>query len=123
MSKRGISPRLYLEDMLQYCNYVLQFTSRTTAPAFMADVQNQFAVIRALEVLGEAARRLLELLPANDPRLSALPLQKAYANRNRLIHGYDTLDLETIWEISRTDIPKLKAALDTLLGSWPKDDS
>ncbi len=117
MSKRTITPRFYLEDMLQYSNYILQFTSDITEETFQQDLRTQLAVTRAIEVLGEAAKRLLELRP-NDMQLANLPLQKAYATRNRLMHGYDTVRLNTLWEISRNDIPPLIQELERLLANW-----
>jgi uncharacterized protein with HEPN domain len=107
--------------MLQYCNHVLAFTSVTNLESLREDLKTQFAVIRALEVLGEAAKRILDTPSGADPRLNALPLKKMYATRNRFTHGYETLNLDTLWEISQNDIPKLKQDLESLLSSWPAD--
>ncbi len=121
MSKRTLGPRLYVEDMLQYCNHILAFTSATNVRDFLQDLKTQFAVIRAFEVLGEAAKRISDMPSGTDPRLATLPLREVYATRNRLIHGYETPNLETIWEISAIDIPQLKQDLEALLASWPAE--
>ena len=101
----------------------MRFTSAKTEDNFLEDVKLQFAVIHAFEVLGEAAKRISDIPASAEPPLAALPLREVYAIRNRLIHGYDTLDLETVWEISTTDTPKLKQDLEALVASWPKDAS
>lgn len=121
MSKRTLGPRLYVEDMLQYCSHILAFTSATTREEFLQDLKTQFAVIRAFQVLGEAGKRVSETPSGSDPRLTALPLREVYATRNRLVHGYETLNMETIWDISTSDIPSLKQDLEALLASWPPD--
>ena len=104
MSRRSIGPKLYVEDMLEYCTHIVEFTSETTLEAFLHDLRTRFAVIRAFEVLGEAAKRILDTPWAAHPHLSTIPLRESYATRNRFTHGYDTLDAETIWDISKTEI-------------------
>ncbi len=119
MSRRTLGPRLYIEDMSKYCDHIIEFTSSISLDDFKTDLKTQLAVVRAFEVLGEAAKRIRDLPSATDPALASLPLQRAYETRNRFIHGYDTLNLDLVWEISVTDVPKLKADLDQLLASWP----
>ncbi len=66
------------------------------------------ALVRLLEIVGEAASRV-----SNDGRalLPQLPWVEIIGLRNRLIHGYDSVDFDILWEILRSDIPALVAEL------------
>jgi uncharacterized protein with HEPN domain len=67
-----------------------------------------------LEVVGEAAARVTA--PTRS-RLSAVPWQSIVGMRNRLIHGYDEVDLDVVWEVVEKDLPPLIEALDKELSS------
>ncbi len=65
-----------------------------------------------MEIVGEAASRV----PAEaQDRHSALPWREAIGARNRLIHGYDFVDLDILWEIVATDLPRLIPQIEQML--------
>ncbi len=68
----------------------------------------QSAIIRQLEIAGEAAGRLSEEFRQSHPELEARRLK---ALRNVLIHGYADVDLETVWDVVRHDLPSLEKQL------------
>jgi uncharacterized protein with HEPN domain len=68
------------------------------------DLMPQFALIRAVEVIGEAASRLPAEYRAGDPQI---PWSVIIGMRNRLIHGYFDVDLNILWETASRDIPSL----------------
>ena len=70
------------------------------------------AVVRLLEVLGEAARAVSE---ATRQRASQVPWALIAGTRNRLAHGYFDVDLDIVWEIITVDLPLLIAALEPLM--------
>lgn len=71
------------------------------------------AVERQLEIIGEA---LGQVCRADETLEASLPeLPRIVALRNRVIHGYDTVDDEIIWDIVQTNVPKLERPLKTLL--------
>jgi uncharacterized protein with HEPN domain len=72
-------------------------------------------------VLGEASRQLLDVLPDAPVRFPEIPLRKMYELRNRLIHGYSTINTETVWRIVRDQIPPTLAAVESALANWPPD--
>jgi len=76
--------------------------------AFINSPLVQDAVIRNLEIIGEAANKILSADPTFAQRNSALRLELAYRMRNALIHGYDSVNLVTIWNTIQTDLPNLK---------------
>ena len=68
----------------------------------------QDAVIRNFEVIGEAASKIQATDPAFAQRYPELRLDLAYRMRNALIHGYDAVNLSTVWNTIETDLPILK---------------
>jgi uncharacterized protein with HEPN domain len=113
--------RLYLQDMRDYANSAAEFVVSRTEKDFETDLMLQFAVIRALEVIGEAARQFQVRVPDAEKRFPQIPFRAVYAMRNFLIHGYTTLNLENIWRVTTQEIPPLLTALDSALANWPSD--
>lgn len=74
----------------------------------------ELALVRLLEIIGEAANRLSEECRSSH---NAIPWSQIISLRNRLIHGYDSVDLDILWEILTTDLPQLTADLKIILGS------
>jgi uncharacterized protein with HEPN domain len=80
--------------------------------AFMSSRLIQDAVIRNFEIIGEATGRLS---PAARRR-SDYAWKKVVAFRNRLIHGYWSVDLTLVWDVIENDLPALKVETDRLIG-------
>ena len=72
----------------------------------------QEAVLRQLEVIGEAARRVT---PATRSLRPSIPWRDVVDFRNRLIHGYFDVDLALVWDVVERDLPALKPQIETLL--------
>ncbi len=72
----------------------------------------ELALTRLLEIIGEAANRVPPAEQATHPNL---PWAQMVGLRNRLIHGYDAVDLDIVWQIVRQDLPPLIAALHQIL--------
>jgi uncharacterized protein with HEPN domain len=102
----------YLLDILQAARLALGFVSGKTSQEFCADVQCHFAAVRAVEVIGEAANRVSDTTRQQHPEL---PWRQMISMRNRLIHGYDELDLALVWDTIHNDIPPLIALLEPLV--------
>jgi uncharacterized protein with HEPN domain len=81
----------------------------------------QDAVLRNIEVLGEASRQLMEVCPTAKQHFPDIPLDAMYVTRNRLIHGYAWLRQQTVWEVAHRDVPALIASVEAALASWPAD--
>ncbi len=80
------------------------------------DIDRQFAlaITRLLEIVGEAANRV----PKDDQaRYAEVPWAAISGLRNRLIHGYDDVDLTIVWRIVQDDLPQLIRTLDHILGT------
>lgn len=72
--------------------------------------------MRLLEIVGEAASRVP---PGEREQYSAIPWVQIVGLRNRLIHGYDNVDFDILWEIVSHDLPPLIAELEKIFSSTP----
>jgi uncharacterized protein with HEPN domain len=96
--------RLYLDDIVRAIDRILEYTA-DGRDAFFADSRTQDAVIRNLEVIGEAIRGVS---PATRARHPAVPWKQIAGTRDRVIHGYFTVDLEIVWEIVEKELAELR---------------
>jgi uncharacterized protein with HEPN domain len=104
----------YLEDMLVAARLACSYLAGKSHDDFLADRQCQDAVIRRVEIVGEAARRLTDATRASLP---SLPWRKMIGMRNVLIHGYDSVNLDIVWDTVQQDFPALIATLEPLVSS------
>jgi len=104
-------PELLLEDILAAIRKVERYTTGMDWERFRQDEKTIDAVVRNLEVVGEAVRRLPEDFIARHPNV---PWRQAAGLRNRIVHDYFGLDLEIIWEVLQHDLPKLRQQLENL---------
>lgn len=79
---------------------------------FMADEKLQSAIIRQLEIIGEAARNVSQERKVATPDIPWRPIMDT---RNTLIHGYFTVDEKKVWDMVQVDIPLLKKQITSLL--------
>jgi len=109
-------PRLaeYLAHMLESIDWILEFTAGMTEAAFIEDVQCQHAVIRNIEVLGEAANKITVRFPEFADQHAEIAWRDIYGMRNRLLHGYFSISLHTVWVTVQSDIPSLKEKIQSL---------
>ena len=91
----------------------------TTFPEFAEDSKTRDAVSKCIEVIGEAASRLLEDFPEVRTRHPDLELVAARAMRNRLSHGYFDIDPQVLWDTATVDVPRIvEAARRALSTDW-----
>jgi len=114
MSKKALRLGDYLQHMRDAVERVQRYTAAKSQDDFAADEQLQDAAVRNIEIIGEAARNIS--LHAEDfARENAqIPWGALYAMRNRLSHGYWTIDLAVVWRVIQRDLPALKEQLDQL---------
>ena len=70
------------------------------------------AVVRNVEIIGEASNNLTRDFRSKNPQIE---WRKIINTRNRIIHGYATVDIEIIWNITQNDLPKLKTEIEKIL--------
>jgi uncharacterized protein with HEPN domain len=110
MSKRDWT--LFLQDMLESIENIAQYTSGMGFQDFLKDTRTRDAVVRNLEVLGEAARKLPSGIRERYPEI---PWTQIVGLRNRLIHGYFLVDYGIVWEIVQDELPQLRKRLEQIM--------
>jgi uncharacterized protein with HEPN domain len=110
MSKRDVS--VILKDILNEVNKIDKFTKDIDYEAFVCDEMMSYAVIRCLEVIGEAVRQLPEDFKKSH---SSIEWRKIVDLRNILIHQYFGIESEIIWDVVKNKIPVLKHFIEEIL--------
>jgi uncharacterized protein with HEPN domain len=100
--------------MLEATERIERYVAGIDEAAFLADDKTSDAVVRNLEILGEAAVHVPDDFRAST---SELEWPRIVGLRNRVVHGYFAVDLELVWRIVRSDLPALASRLRTLRDS------
>lgn len=103
----------YLDHVLQAIDRVQRYVGAMGADAFTRDQMVQDAVIRNLEVIGEASHNIETQFPDFAATHPELPLAFAYQMRNAVAHGYFKVDLEIVWRTITTDLIGYRTAMQT----------
>lgn len=106
----------YLEHMMQAIERIRRYTDQLDEVAFLQNELVQDAVIRNLEILGEASNNIQKLYPEFAAQHPELPLAFAYQMRNAVAHGYFKVDYEIVWKTIHTDLPVLYEQLRNVHG-------
>lgn len=103
--------RLFLRHVLSAIEEISSFTEEGQS-TFMADRKTQSAVIRQLEIIGEAVKNLSTNLTAGE---TAVPWRLIAGTRDRLIHAYFSVDLDAVWSMVEQDLPTLRREVSRVL--------
>ncbi len=107
MSKRNDNE--LIEDIKLAINRILTYTENMNYESFSNDFKTQDAVIRNLEIIGEAAKLITENTKMRFPKI---PWKDIAGTRDKLIHDYFGVNIDIVWEIIISDIPVLKREID-----------
>ncbi len=102
-----------MTDILQAARLAVSYLHGTSKQAFLENIQLQDAVVRRIEIIGEAARRISWETRDAYP---AVAWAEMVGMRNMMIHGYDEIDLEIIWDTVHVDLPGLIEQLESIIG-------
>ncbi len=105
-------PRLYLEDIRDCCRKIMRFTEGMTREQLAADEKTFDAVMRNLEIAGEAARRTPEEL---KDRHGEVEWRKIAGFRDIAIRAYPTIDEDIVWDIVQHKVPQLLQQIERIL--------
>jgi uncharacterized protein with HEPN domain len=100
--------------MLEHTQEAIALTQGKTRTDLDDDRVLSLALVRLLEIVGEAAGRVSEETRVLHPEI---PWPQIIGLRNRLIHGYDAVDYDILWQIINEDLPALVTMLETALSS------
>jgi len=103
---------IFLEHILESIKDLEEFTENIDKQALLKNKEKQRAVVRQIEVIGEAAKNL-----SNDfkKKYSSVPWKEIIGTRDKLIHHYFGVDFEILWKVVERDIPNLKQEIDKTL--------
>ena len=97
--------RVFLEHILENIENINSFMRGISKNALGGNKEKLYAVIRGIEVIGEAAKNLPESFKNEHPEI---PWKKIIGTRDLMIHRYFGVDLDAVWNIIKNDLPKLK---------------
>jgi uncharacterized protein with HEPN domain len=121
MSK-GLTARDFVGHILQAADRILEYTKGMSREEFLSDTLKQDAVIRNIEIIGEATNNLLEADPSVTARFPSIPFAQIYGMRNRVAHGYFAVSLPMIWDSVEVDIPDLRKEMGKVLEGLREGD-
>ena len=110
MSKR--EPKLYLQDILDSITKIDSYLEGRTYEKFMNDEMAFDAVVRNIEIIGEAAKNVPEEMKQLHKEI---PWEKIAGMRNKMIHEYFGVDIEILWQTIKEDLPKLKQQVEAII--------
>ncbi len=104
-------PQIYLQDIITSIHDIEIFIEGMSYAQFSKDKKTLNAVIRSLEVMGEAVKNLPAGFKNKHPEI---PWKKIAGMRDKLIHEYFGIDIEIIWQVIEEDIPSIKPKIKKL---------
>ncbi|MEK7544306.1 MAG: HepT-like ribonuclease domain-containing protein [Patescibacteria group bacterium] len=109
----------YLLHIRDAIALIQEWSAGKTIEDFTQDEKLQSAIIRQLEIIGEAARNVSDERKIATPEIPWRPITNT---RNTLIHGYFTVDEKKVWDMVQIDIPVLQKHIDALLEKLESED-
>ena len=105
----------FVQDILDSINDVEDFIGEMEFEDFIKDKKTIYSVVRAIEIIGEAAKNVPEQVRKKYPDVPWKPMA---GMRDKLIHGYFGVDLEILWETAKDDVPRLKTSISKVTESY-----
>ncbi|MBI4334124.1 MAG: DUF86 domain-containing protein [Chloroflexi bacterium] len=112
MSSKQRKWKFRLRHIVEAISRIEQYTSGMSLDQFAADTRTFDAVVRNLIIIGEAARYIP---PETEAAFAYAPWAEMRALRNILAHEYDRVEVETVWDTIRNDLPPLAPLLEQVL--------
>lgn len=109
-------PQKYLYDMLSSCEFLLEFTKGKSIKDYRDDRAFRSALERELQIIGEAMMQLEKICPERAEQIDEH--FNIIAFRHIIVHGYDSLDPATVWNVVETKLDKLRGQIESLLKSY-----
>jgi uncharacterized protein with HEPN domain len=122
VSKDDLTAGDFIGHILEAADRVLHYTKGMSREEFFADTLKQDAVIRNVEIIGEATNNLLEVDPGIAGKYPSIPFAQIYGMRNRVAHGYFAVSLSMIWDTVEVDVPDLREKIAKVLEELREGD-
>ncbi len=111
------SAKLYINDIVEYMERAEEHVRGVSRDEFLKDRKTGDAVIRCIEVIGEATKNIPEEIRNRYPDI---PWRDMAGMRDKIIHGYFIVDFEEVWLAVKEDIPRLKPMIKKVLEDLEK---
>ncbi|HEY4504509.1 MAG TPA: DUF86 domain-containing protein [Candidatus Paceibacterota bacterium] len=114
MNDKDKNVTVYLRDISESLDRIEQFTRNMTIDQFDEDLKTKYAVIRCIEVIGEAVKSIPSDFRIKNPDI---PWRKIAAMRDKMIHEYSGVNADMVWEVVERDVPELKIKITELINA------
>lgn len=104
--------RLFVQDILEHIETMERFTTGISYEHFEADIKTNLAVVRCVEVVGEAAKNIPQAI---KEKYSRVPWRYLTGMRDKIAHFYFGIDLKRVWEVATIKLPPLKPLIQQIL--------
>ncbi len=108
-------PKVFIGHIIESIELIEKYTENLTTGKFNKNTAMQDAIIRRLEIIGEAAKNIPTSLKTKHPEI---PWKQMTGMRDVLIHEYFDVDLSLTWAVVKHELPPIKAKLQVLLAEW-----
>ena len=115
-----INEQLFLKDILEAVHRIQSYMDGVDYDQFQKDTKTQDAVLRNVEIIGEAAKQLSETVRQQAPQI---PWRNIARMRDKLIHHYFGVNLDVVWHVTQNDLPALMTAVEAMLIAGETKDS
>ena len=116
----NVKEQAFLKDIGEAIRRIQAYTKDLEYKAFLDDTKTQDAVMRNLEIIGEATKQLSESVRQQAPHI---PWRNIARMRDKLIHHYFGVNLDIVWQVIQDDLAELLAAIRSILASTERPDS
>lgn len=109
----------YLQDIVNYADKAMQFVRGVGLDEFADNEEKVFAVVKTLEIIGEAARHLPKSM---CDKYKTIPWKQVVGMRDRMTHEYFSVDTEVVWRTVHEDLPPLRDTAQKMLEDLAQEE-
>lgn len=106
------SDKVYLLNIIDAIKRIEKYFKGVSLKAFLKNTEKQDAVVRNIEIIGEAANKISKTFKGKH---KTIPWRNIVDMRNKLIHDYDSVDYQIVWDIYSAELPALKKQISSLV--------
>jgi uncharacterized protein with HEPN domain len=115
-AQRPLDDRIRGQHLLEAARDIVLLATRRERGDLDTDMALRRAIVNAIQEIGEAASRIS---PSGRARMTAVQWTQMVGMRHRLVHGYDVINLDIVWQVATQEVGPLIAALESAFASWP----